>query len=231
MKPLTTRPDQRQLLLPLAPEAGVATPPFIAAPSNQAVLAWLERTEIWPERRLLVAGEPGSGKTHLLHDWAGANGAAVVAGAALRFPVQTAHGGLAIDDAESCSEETLLHVLNAAHAQKWFVLLAARQPPSRWTIRLPDLASRLRGIQVAQIGPAEETLLRMVLDKLLSERQLTIPVPVREWFLLNLPRSPAALREAIARLEGAGSPGGRVSRELATRVVDQVGELWHANAP
>ncbi len=223
--------DDRQLLLPLAGEAGVATPPFIAAPSNLAALAWLERKEVWPERRLLLAGEPGSGKTHLLHDWAAANGAAMVRGGALRFPVQSADGGLAIDNADSCSEKTLLHVLNAVHEQKRFVLLTAREPPARWRICLPDLASRLRGIQVAQIEPAEETLLRMMLDKHLSERQLAMPLPLREWFLLNLPRNPAALREAIARLEGASSPGGRVSRELASRVVDQVGQLWQATTP
>ncbi len=52
------------------------------------------------------------------------------------------------------------------------VLLAARAPPARWQFGLADLASRLRAITAVEIGPPEDTLLRILLARLLAERQL-----------------------------------------------------------
>jgi chromosomal replication initiation ATPase DnaA len=224
------RHDHRQFALALAPQTGLPAPPFIAAASNQSALAWLDRKEVWPERRLLLAGDSGSGKTHLLHDWAAANRAVMVAGAELPFPVHTASGHLAIDDADRAPEEALLHVLNAAGEAGWFVLLSAQQPPARWDTSLPDLASRLRGIFVAQIGPAEEHLLRLLLDKLLSERQLAMAKSVRAWMMRHLPRNQAAVRDAVARLD-RGCGDGRINRAHAAAVVDEVGKLWQAKPP
>ena len=78
-----------------------------------------------------------------------------------------------------------------------------RAPPSRWPVRLPDLASRLRAITAVEIGPPEDTLLRTLLARLLADRQLRLPEAVQEWLVLRLPRRAAALREAVGRLDAA----------------------------
>ncbi|MBN8901198.1 MAG: chromosomal replication initiator DnaA, partial [Rhodospirillales bacterium] len=85
-----------------------------------------------------------------------------------------------------------------------------------WTIQLPDLASRLRAVTAIEIMPPEDSLLRALLARLLADRQLAVPAALQEWLLLRLPRTPAALREAVARLDGAG---GRIDRTLAADVV------------
>jgi chromosomal replication initiation ATPase DnaA len=66
---------------------------------------------------------------------------------------------------------------------------------------VPDLASRLRAITAVEIGLPEDELLRALLGRLLAERQLRLPEAVREWLVQRLPRSAAALREAVARLD------------------------------
>jgi chromosomal replication initiation ATPase DnaA len=83
------------------------------------------------------------------------------------------------------------------------LLLAARTPPSRWAIRLPDLASRLRAVTAVEIRPPEDELLRALLARLLADRQLRPEEPVLDWLLARLPRSAAALREAVALLDEA----------------------------
>jgi chromosomal replication initiation ATPase DnaA len=83
------------------------------------------------------------------------------------------------------------------------VLLAARTAPARWTIRLPDLASRLRAITAVEIAPPEEELLQALLARLLADRQLRLPDPVHQWLLRRLPRTAAALADAVARLDAA----------------------------
>jgi len=62
--------------------------------------------------------------------------------------------------------------------------------------------------------------LRTLLARLLAERQLAVSEAVQDWLLLRLPRRPAAIREAAARLDRAAlATGGRVSRNLAAAVL------------
>jgi chromosomal replication initiation ATPase DnaA len=194
----------RQLSLPIFGRPRFAEADFCEGPSNAAACAWLRRTGDWPERRLALWGAPGRGKTHLLHIWAARTGAVLRSGAALAGLPEAPAGGIALDDADAFVEETaLLHLLNAAAEAGLPLLLAARAPPSRWPVGLPDLASRLRAITAVELGAPEDELLRAVLVRLFAERQLRPQQPVLEWLVRNLPRSPAALREAVARLDAA----------------------------
>ncbi len=226
-----TRAAPRQLPLPLDLAPRWAGWPFIEAPSNHAALALLEHAPAWPDHRLLLWGEAGSGKTHLLHRWARRAGAPSLEGAALRFPAPPARA-LAIDDADLAPEETLLHVLNARAEARLPTLLAARPAPARWPIRLPDLASRVRAMLAAELGPPDDALLRALLARLFAERQLAVPETVQDWLLLRLPRAPAALREAVARLDRAAlGAGGGVTRALAAAVVDEMERMWQPHGP
>jgi chromosomal replication initiation ATPase DnaA len=217
----------RQLPLPFPHRPGFSPADFLAAPSNRQALAWLERTRGWPDRRLALWGEAGCGKTHLLHVWAERHGALIVAAGDVpeKHPLPAAPA-FAIDAAEllaegSLADETaLLHLLNAAREAGAPVLLAARTPPGRWPLRLPDLASRLRATTAVEIEPPEESLLRALLMRLLADRQLTISPELQEWLLRRLPRTPAALRQAAALLDQAAlAAGGRISRALAARAL------------
>ena len=90
------------------------------------------------------------------------------------------------------------------------VLLSGRTAPARWPVRLPDLSSRLRAITAVEIGPPDDRSAGALLIRLLADRQLRGQSDaVQEWLLLRLPRSPAVLREAVARLDRASL----VSRE------------------
>jgi chromosomal replication initiation ATPase DnaA len=208
----------RQLALPFAAAPDYAGAEFFAAPSNAAARAWLARTADWPGGRLLLWGEAGCGKTHLLHRWAARRGAPLIQGEALRgLPAPPPAAGIAIDDADNMGEEAaLLHLLNAAAERGAPALLSARTPPARWAIRLPDLASRLRATAAVEIGRAEDSLLRALFARLLADRQMVVAEPVQEWLLLRLPRTPAALRAAAARLDRVALAAGRpVTRALA----------------
>ena len=193
-----------QLPLPIFPGPHFAEADFREAPSNADACAWLRRTGEWPNRRLALWGEAGRGKTHLLHIWAAHSGAVVWTAASLSGLPELPAAGVALDDADAIRDQTaLLHLLNAAGEARLPILLAARTPPSRWTVRLPDLASRLRAITAVELGPPEDTLLRALLARLLADRQLRPPEALQEWLVRRLPRSAAALREAVARLDAA----------------------------
>ncbi len=219
-----------QLPLPFPHQPSYAAADFLAAPSNEAALAWLDRTDDWPDHRLALWGGAGCGKTHLLSLWAGRRGARLLAGADLRgLPDLPAPAGLALDDAGTPPDEpALLHLLNAVRETHTPVLLATRTPPARWPVKLPDLASRLRSVTAVEILPPEDSLLRALLLRLLSDRQLAVGAGLQDWLLLRLPRSPAALRDAVARLDQTAlAAGGAVTRTIAAAVLAEMG----ANVP
>lgn len=194
-----------QLLLSLPVPPRFAEVDFREAPSNAAACDWLRRTSGWPGGRLALWGPAGCGKTHLLHIWARRSGSALLCGGALRgLPELPQATGIALDNADAVEDETaLLHLLNAAGEAGLPVLLAARTPPARWPTRLPDLTSRLRAITAVDIGAPEDALLRALLARLLSERQLRVAESVQAWLLPRLPRTAAAIGAAVARLDAA----------------------------
>lgn len=208
-----------QLALPLPPVRRPVRGPLLPAPSNADALTWLRRTDAWPQGRLALWGGGGVGKTHALHLWAGRTGAAVLDGAAVLREAPAVHGPVAIDDAEQAPDETaLLHLLNRAAEGGHKLLLASRSAPSRWNVSLPDLASRLRAITAVEFGPPEDRLLRALMARLLAQRQLAVPETVQDWLLARLPRTAAAIRDAVRLLERAAQHDRGITRAAAAGV-------------
>ena len=219
----------RQLPLPFGLAQSYAAEDFVAAPSNAAARTWLARTESWPFGRLVLCGAAGSGKTHLLHLWAAREQAALWSGPQWRALPATPPGDgpptgpIALDDADLADEIALFHLINTMAEARQPLLLAGRDPPARWPVRLPDLASRLRASTTAMLGPPEDHLLAAILARLLAERQLAVARPVQDWLLTRLPRHPAALAEAVARLDRASlADGCGISRPLAATVLAEM---------
>ena len=72
-----------------------------------------------------------------------------------------------------------------------------------WTLRLPDLASRLRAAPAVAIGPPDDALLGAVLLKLFADRQLVVSEAVIEYLVRHMERSFAAAQMAVAGLDAA----------------------------
>jgi chromosomal replication initiation ATPase DnaA len=211
----------KQLLLPFGLTQGYAKEDFCPAPSNALAREWLGRPEGWSNNRLILWGDAGCGKTHLLRIWAAEQRAALFEGSGLdALPGRVEHP-VAIDDADIVEDpRALLHLLNSAAEAGQPVLLTARHPPARQAQKLADLASRLRASTAVEIRPPEAELLDRLLMRLAAERQLVLSPGVKNFMLTRLPRTPAVLREAVARLDRAALDRGvRITRALAADIL------------
>ncbi|MFT8245121.1 chromosomal replication initiator DnaA [Roseomonas sp. BN140053] len=208
----------RQLPLPLAlpPERGA---PVLPDSSNAVARTWLAAPDDWPGGRLALFGPEGVGKSLLLRQAAARLGLRVLEGSALRGVPD----GLpsAVDDADcAAEEEALFHLINACSSTGALLLLAGREPPARWRVKLPDLASRLRAIHAVEVEEPSEQLLRALLAHHFAERQVRVDPATQDWLLLRLPREAAAVSLAAARLDRAAlAAGGAVTRALARQVL------------
>jgi chromosomal replication initiation ATPase DnaA len=213
--------EPRQLPLPFDEALRFDEGDFIDAASNEAARVALADKWSWVNQRLVIWGEAGSGKTHLLHLWAEREGALRLNALALREPAALCTTAIAIEDIDLlASEQALLHMLNAAQAASIPALLTSREPPGRLNIRLADLASRLRASLTIQIKPAEDALLESLLLRLCAVRQISLPPQFRQYLLTQLPRRASVLREAVARLDRAAlALGGLPSRAMATTLL------------
>ncbi|MGX9963690.1 HdaA/DnaA family protein [Roseomonas sp. F4] len=210
-----------QLPLPLPLQDSTDAADLVPDVSNAEAMAWLEAPEGWPLRRLALHGPEGVGKTHMLRATAAGLGWRCFAGAALNMDLALADvAGTALDDADRAPEPALFHLINHAAESGVPLLLAARAPPARWATRLPDLASRLRATQAVAIQPPSDALLAVLLAKQLADRQLRVEPGVQSFLLARLPRSAAALAQAVARLDAAALAGGSpITRPLARQIL------------
>ena len=215
----------RQLAFPFPQRATYDAADFMATVANAEALTWLARPLDWPDLRLAVHGPEGCGKTHLLHVFAGRQGATLLPGEAVRHLIDLPSAGLAVDDADAAPEaEALLHLLNAAAEARLPVLLAGRAPPAHWPIALPDLASRLRATVSVGLGQPDDEFLKTLFARMLAKRQLRVEADVQIYLLDRLPRHGAALREAACCLDRLSLATGRaVGRGLAQEVLARLG--------
>jgi len=70
-----------------------------------------------------------------------------------------------------------------------------------------------------EIGRPTPELLSALLVRLLADRQLRMPPHIQDWMLQRLPRTHAALRDAIARLDEVAASSGKVSKARILRAL------------
>lgn len=220
----------RQMTLPFDEPEHFAAADFIEATSNAQARAALAAGG-WVNGRLVLWGEEGSGKSHLAHLWADHCGARILAAQRLRVPVSPDGSPLLIEDIDTTADPVALFAtIERATSADQPVLLTCRVPPARLLIEPADLASRLRASLTIQIKPAEPALLDTLLLRLASARQITLPEPLRQFLLTHLPRRPAVLREAVARLDRyALALGTAPSRRIAERLIGELADLPEAS--
>ena len=219
-------PPPRQLVLDLAARPALGRSDFFVSPANALALAQIDAWPAWPGRRLAVAGPEGSGKTHLAHVWAARSqgrliGAEELPGLDLAAVPEDA--AFAVEDADglfgAAAEEMLFHLCNHL-AARGSLLVTGREPPARWPLRLPDLASRLAVAPVARLELPDDDLLAAVLAKLFADRQLVVAPEVVRYLAVRIDRALAAAERVVAAIDRTGLAERRpVSLRLAGDVL------------
>jgi len=224
----------RQIPIPLGHRPIFDRDSFIAGDANRAALQVIEMWPAWPAPVVVLTGPPGSGKTHLAHIWTHLAGGRLIAADAFAADGAGASiaGPTAIDgiDMGSVPENALFHLMNMATEAGTALLLTSRTNVGDWQIGLPDLNSRLRLAAPIELTAPDDALLRQVMVKLFTDRQLFVDKSVLDFLLLRMERSLASVSRIVSALDQAAlSAGRRITRPLAAEVLE--GEDGPATLP
>jgi chromosomal replication initiation ATPase DnaA len=190
------RPEQLPLDLPIRSAMNAAG--FVVSDSNHDAMVWLDRWPDWPNGILAVYGPPGCGKTHLAHVWQARSAARFLEPSALE---QLPRQENLILDGIRLPEEHLFHLINHVRAEQTALLILDREPPARWAVRLPDLASRLASVPAVAVQPPDDRLLAAVLAKHFADRQVDVAREVIAYLVKQIERSFTAAETMARRLD------------------------------
>jgi chromosomal replication initiation ATPase DnaA len=195
-----------QLVLPFETRSAAGREDFLVGLGNSEAVALIDRWPDWPIATAVLHGPAGAGKSHLVQVWQARAGAVVVRAEALSpglLAEFAADAPLAIEDVDQAApggarDHALFTLLNEPRRA---LLLTGREAPLAWHSELPDLASRFAALPAFALWAPDDTLLSGVARKLFTDRQLDVPDSVVMHMLRSLERSPAAIRDFVARAD------------------------------
>ena len=81
------------------------------------------------------------------------------------------------------------------------MLILSHIPVTRIGWRLPDLASRMRSVNLVRLDPPDDALLRTLMEKYFADRQLAVAPAVFDYMLARIERSFAAVQTIAAAMD------------------------------
>lgn len=195
---------------------------FFVSEANAAAFVLVTHPDSWPERKLVLTGPSGSGKSHLARVFATQSGAKIIAASDL--PQKSIHPDTAIvvEDIETlnpAAETTLFHLHNHLAQARLPLLITAQMVPANWTIALPDLASRMQATTPTTIGDPDDDLLTAVIMKLFADRQIMPAPKLPSYLAARIERSFTAAAEIVAAIDAAAL---KQKREVNERLAGEI---------
>ena len=174
---------------------------------------------------MVIFGEKGAGKTHLLSAMGqivtDSGGAALYLNCdllastiddALSYDEVKKHLAkyekatyLAVDGLEkiensTVAQEQVFHLYNAVKESGGRIALSVTTPPTTWIFE-DYLSTRLLWGQVVELKPVGDDGMVRVLIKMAKEKGLHLPKEAAVWLTTRLPRDPASLITALTRID------------------------------
>lgn len=216
--------------LDLGHAPGLSRDDLIVSPANAEAVELIDRWPEWPSPVVVLAGPPGSGKSHMAAIWRDVSGAVTLSATSLGAEALHRVGSgtpALIDDVDTgtLDETGLFHLINAVRAAGTQLFMTARRFPAAWGVSLPDLVSRLKAAATVEIREPDDALLAAVITKLFADRQVEVEPHTVQFLARRIERSLAAAIRVVERLDHMAlerkSP---ITRALAAEAVSALDE-------
>jgi len=150
---------------------------------------------------LILFGPKSSGKTHLAHIWQSMNDAIFINVNNFISEIRYSNAFILEDIQNVQDEAMLLHCYNYMKENNKRLLITSSTSPNKLNFKLKDLSSRILSTISIKIPSASEELLRIMLMKRFSDKQLKIDLKVIDYILARVERSFYSISEIIEKID------------------------------
>ena len=156
----------------------------------------------WHNKNVCIYGPPLSGKTLIANIWGKKTNAKIINEQFLSNLNSMENQNLldrrkcwVVDDLDKILanhkylEQKLLYFINILNENKNYLLITSSQTPNQITLKIKDLQSRLSAFLVAQLKEPDESLLKEIIKKNFSKKQIYISQNFVEYILNRIERT------------------------------------------
>ena len=199
---------------------------FFVSSSNFEAYKLIETWPKWPSRNNNIYGPTGCGKSHLANilkkkiNSFFINASDISNNSLALIKLKEC---LIIDNYENNIEENLLYtIINQTHQSNQYVIINSDQPISSLEIKLEDLKSRLSSFSKITIDLPTDDLIKVVLTKNFSDKQIQIDNKLIDFILKHINRSYEDIFNFIKKIDELSlSTGKSININLIKKVLKQ----------
>jgi chromosomal replication initiation ATPase DnaA len=199
---------------------------FYVSTNNFSAYKLIESWPKWTSRYINIFGPSGCGKTHLANIFKKKINSFFIKADELNSNSLSAirlKECLIIDDYENNIEEKLFYsALNQVHQSNQYVIINSLEPIKSSDVRLNDLKSRFDNFIDIGIDLPTDDLIRVILTKNFSDKQVKIEAKLLEYILKNIDRSYKDIFDLIDKLDSLSlSTGKSININLIKKVLNR----------
>ena len=199
---------------------------FYVSTNNFSAYKLIESWPQWSSRYVNIFGPSGCGKTHLANIFKKKINSFFIKASELNnssLPLIKLKECLIIDDYTNNIEKKLFYsILNQCYQSNKYVIVNSFEPIKVSEVILNDLKSRFDNFIEIGIDLPTDDLIRVILTKNFSDKQVNISAKLLEYILKNINRSYADISDLIDKVDSISlSAGKAININLIKKVLNK----------
>ena len=178
---------------------------FYVSTNNFEAYKLIESWPKWPSRFINIFGPSGCGKTHLANIFKKKIDSFFINALNLNnnsLPAIKVKECLIIDDYKDNVEEKLFYsVLNQSYLSNQYIIINSLKPIHSYELKLNDLKSRFSSFVNIGIDLPTDELIKVIISKNFSDKQVKIGSNLLDYILKNIDRSYEGIFDLINKLD------------------------------
>ena len=186
---------------------------FYVSSNNFNAYKLIESWPNWTDKHINIFGQKGCGKTHLATILEKKINSLFIQAKDVEekmLPFIKSKKCLIIDDYDNNIQENLFYsVLNQSYQSNQYIVVNSIKPIKKLNVKLKDLKSRLDSFIDIGIDLPTDDLIRVILTKSFSDKQIKLEVKLLEYILKNINRSYEEIYNFIHQLDAYSLSSGK----------------------
>ena len=178
---------------------------FYVSSNNFEAYKLIESWPEWPSRFINIFGPSGCGKTHLANIFNKKINSLLIKASDLKsntIPAIKKKECIIIDEYQNNIDEKLFYsVLNQCYLSNQYIIVNSLKPIQLFKAKLNDLKSRFSSFVNIGIDLPTDELIKVIISKNFSDKQVKIDIKLLEYILKNIERSYKGIFDLIDRLD------------------------------